>query len=166
MMITAAELIKHFEMQKHPEGGYFKEVYRSTEVLPQHALPPRYTGERCFSTSIYFLLAGGTLSRLHRLASDEVWHFYLGQPLELLQISPDGQGTKINLGKDIACGQKLQHVVPAGYWFGARPMEGAEFSFVGCTVAPGFDFADFELANAEALSESFPLLKEEIRQFC
>jgi uncharacterized protein len=166
MTITAVNLIKQFDMQKHPEGGYFTEVYRSTEIIPQHALPSRYAGKRCFSTSIYFLLAGGTISHLHRLSSDEVWHFYLGQPLELLQVSPEGQGTKIYLGKDIASGQKLQHVVPSGYWFGARPVEGSEFSFVGCTVAPGFDFADFELANAEVLSEAFPMLKQEIHQFC
>jgi predicted cupin superfamily sugar epimerase len=165
-MITSAELINNFEMLKHPEGGYFKEVYRSTEIIPQHALPSRYAGERCFSTSIYFLLPGGAISRLHRLASDEVWHFYLGQPLELLQISPEGQGAKIYLGKDIVSGQKLQHVVPAGCWFGARPVEGSEFCFVGCTVAPGFDYADFELAHAEVLSGMFPMLKEEIRQFC
>ena len=165
-MITAAELIKIFEMQKHPEGGYFREIYRSTEIVPQQALPSRYAGARCFSTSIYFLLAGGTISRLHRLASDEIWHFYLGQPLELLQISPEGQGAKIYLGKDITSGQKLQHAVPAGYWFGARPVEGSEFSFVGCTVAPGFDYADFELANPEVLSRAFPALKKEIYQFC
>jgi uncharacterized protein len=165
-MITAAYLIKQFEMQKHPEGGYFREVYRSTGVISQQALPSYYVGERCFSTSIYFLLADGEISHLHRLASDEVWHFYLGQPLELLQISPDGQSTKIYLGKDIASGEKLQHVVPAGYWFGARLAEGSDFSLVGCTVAPGFDYTDFELANAEVLSRTFPMLKEEIKIWC
>jgi uncharacterized protein len=164
-MISAKNLIKIFDLKKHPEGGFFKESYRSSETISQQALPPRYKGGRCFSTSIYFLLPAGSVSRLHRIASDEVWHFYMGGPLELLQISPDGRMEKVILGQDIAAGQRLQHVVPAGCWFGARPAEDSAYSFVGCTVAPGFDFSDFELANPEALSRSFPDLEEEILLF-
>lgn len=165
-MISAEDLIKQFDMIKHPEGGYFRESYRSSQSIPQQALPSRYKGDRAYSTSIYFLLPPGAVSRMHRLCSDEIWHFYLGQPLELLQISPEGRMEKVLLGKDIASGEKLQHAVPAGYWFGARPLEDSGFSFVGCTVAPGFEYADFELADATALAHAFPSLSEEIRRYC
>jgi predicted cupin superfamily sugar epimerase len=165
-MISAEDVIRKFDLQRHPEGGYFKEAYRSSEIISREALPSRYNGDRSFSTSIYFLLPSGTVSRLHRIASDEVWHFYLGGPLELLQISPNGKMEKLMLGQDVAAGQKVQHVVPAGYWFGARPADGSAYSFVGCTVAPGFDFADFELADPRDLSRSFPLLRKEILLFC
>jgi uncharacterized protein len=164
-MISANTLIKIFDLKEHPEGGYFKESYRSSEIISRQALPPRYKGGRCFSTSIYFLLPVGSISRFHRIASDEVWHFYMGGPLELLQIPPDGKMEKVILGQDIAAGQKFQHVVPAGCWFGARPSMDSAYSFVGCTVAPGFDFADFELANPEDLSRRHPDLKEEILRF-
>jgi predicted cupin superfamily sugar epimerase len=165
-MISAEELIARFDLQKHPEGGYFKESYRSEEIISQEALPSRYKGDRSFSTSIYFLLPSGTVSRLHRIASDEVWHFYLGGPLELLQLSTDGKMEKVILGQDLVSGQKVQHAVPAGYWFGARPAAGSAYSFVGCTVAPGFDFGDFELANPDELCRSFPALKQDILLFC
>jgi uncharacterized protein len=165
-MISAEEVIKKFDMQKHPEGGYFKESYRSSEIISREALPARYKGDRSFSTSIYFLLPSGTVSRLHRLASDEVWHFYLGGPLELLQISTAGIMEKLILGQDLAAGERVQHMVPAGYWFGARPVEGSAYSFVGCTVAPGFDYADFELVDPENLARNFPALKCDILLFC
>ena len=158
-------LIRKFDLKEHPEGGYFIESYRSSEILSRSALPARYKGDRSFSTAIYFLLPSGAVSRLHRIASDEVWHFYLGGPLEILQIDPNGRMEKTILGQDVAAGQKLQHAVPAGCWFGARPAESSAFSFVGCTVAPGFDFADFELADAEDLIQRFPNLKEEISLF-
>lgn len=164
-IVSAEDLIKKFSLIKHPEGGYFRESYRSSErILPQ-ALPSRYTGARAYSTSIYFLLMRGTVSRLHRLCSDEVWHFYLGGRLELLQISPEGKMEKVFLGQNIASGEKLQHVVPAGYWVGARPSGDSGFSFTGCTVAPGFEYVDFELADAAALAKAFPSLAEEILRF-
>jgi uncharacterized protein len=165
MMISAKSLIRKFDLKKHPEGGYFAESYRSSEIISRQALPSRYKGDRSFSTAIYFLLPTGAVSRLHRIASDEIWHFYLGGPLELLQISPDGKLGKLILGPDVAEGQKIQHAVPAGFWFGARPAEGSPYSFVGCTVAPGFDFTDFELADAEVLLRTFPALREEILPF-
>ena len=164
-MVSAEDLIKQFGLIKHPEGGYFRESYRSLESIPQQALPSRYTGARAYSTTIYFLLIPGTVSRLHRLCSDEVWHFYLGERLELLQISPEGSMEKVSLGQNIASGQKLQHVVPAGYWFGARPSADSGYSFVGCTVAPGFEYVDFDLADAAALAKDFPSLAEEILRF-
>jgi hypothetical protein len=164
-MISVQGLIKTFDLREHPEGGYFRESYRSAGVIPAQALPSRYKGERNFSTAIYFLLPSGTVSRMHRIASDEVWHFYLGGPLELLQISPEGLMEMVLLGQDVEAGQKVQHTVPAGYWFGARAAEGSAYSFVGCTVAPGFDFADFELAGVEGMSDRFPTLAGQFRHF-
>jgi uncharacterized protein len=163
--ISAKTLIKEYGLKKHREGGYFKESYRSSGSIARKALPSRYRGDRSFSTAILYLIPAGTISRLHRILSDEIWHFYLGGPLELLQISPDGYAERVILGHEVAAGQKVQHLVPAGYWFGARPMKRSAYSFVGCTVAPGFDFSDFEVADPKALSQSFPALREEILVF-
>lgn len=152
----AKRLIAAFGLSPHPEGGAFRESYRSAEATPQAGLPPRFTGPRALSTAIYFLLPEGSRSRLHRIKSDEVWHFYLGGPLLLIEISPEGAVREVVLGRDYAAGQKLQHVVAAGAWFGSIPQPGAGFSFVGCTVAPGFDFADFELGESDVLHKAFP----------
>jgi predicted cupin superfamily sugar epimerase len=164
-MLSLENLIKKFDLKAHPEGGYFKEYYRSSETISQQALPVRFKGDRCFSTSIYFLLPYGSISRLHRIAADEIWHFYLGGPLELLQLFPEGKIEKIVLGQDVEAGQMLQHVVPAGCWFGATPVEGSTYSFVGCTVAPGFDFDDFEMADVDALGRQFPHLTADLLFF-
>jgi uncharacterized protein len=158
-VLDTAEIIKLFGMQPHPEGGYYKESYRSTEMIPQTVLPKAFSGDRCFSTAIYFLLPKGAKSRLHRIASDEIWHFYLGGPLTLTQLMPDGNLQSLTLGPDIMGGQQLQHVVPAGCWFGAQPQPGSRFSLVGCTLAPGFDFADFELGDPQALMADYPHAK-------
>ncbi|MBU2572470.1 MAG: cupin domain-containing protein [Elusimicrobia bacterium] len=146
--INAKDLIRVYKLEKHPEGGYFRESYRAAGKIAG-------TG-RNFSTAIYFLLPAGEKSWLHRLKSDEVWHFYLGGALELAQIFPDGRAGQVVLGRDALAGQKLQHAVPAGCWFGACPDRGAKFSFVGCTVAPGFEFPDFELGDRAALLKRFP----------
>ena len=145
-MTTPEELIARFRLEKHPEGGYYRENYRAAGG----------GGGRSFSTAVYFLLPAGHRSRLHRLKSDEVWHFYAGGPLTVAQFWPDGRTAETAFGSDLAAGQKFQHVVPAGCWFGAYPGPGTEYSFVGCTVAPGFDFADFELADRAALLREFP----------
>lgn len=145
---TAAELIEAYGLEPHPEGGYFKETYRSEQKISA------LQGERSCSTAIYFLLPRGAKSRLHRIKSDEIWHFHLGGPLTLMQICPSGRSRSVVMGPDVRKGQLLQHVVPAGYWFGAYP-EG-DYSFVGCTVAPGFDFADFQLGEREDLLSRFP----------
>lgn len=165
MTISAKDLIKSFGLRKHPEGGYFSECYRSTESISRRALPSRYKGPRSFSTSIYFLLPPGAVSQMHRIASDEIWHFYLGGALELVQLSPEGILDRVILGQKVMAGERVQHVVPAGYWFAARPHRKNSYSFVGCTVAPGFDFADFELAEPRDLFERYPGLKEELRPF-
>ena len=158
-------------MQPHPEGGYFAETYRSTETIPHAALPRRFGGDRAFGTAIYFLLESHHLSALHRISSDEIWHFYDGDTLEISVISPTGTLTLIRLGRNLDQGDVFQAVVPAGCWFGSKPIvdativegtvvEGtaqkAAFSLVGCTVAPGFDFADFEMADRATLLAEFP----------
>lgn len=160
--VTVEELVKIHHLQPHPEGGFFKETYRDEGTISKNALPPRFRGDRHFSTAICFLLPSGAKSRLHRIQSDEVWHFYLGDPLTIVQISPEGKVEKIAMGQNVKAGEKMQHVVPAGYWFGAYPNPKSRFAFVGCTVAPGFDFADFEMAKRGDLLKNYPHAREEI----
>jgi uncharacterized protein len=160
--ISLQELVALYDLQPHPEGGYFRETYRDKRVIESSALPPQFGGNRNISTAIYFLLPAGKKSHLHRIKSDEVWHFYLGGPLTLVEIAPHGEVTKIVLGHEITNGHVLQHVVPAGSWFGAYPNAGSHFSFVGCTVAPGFDFADFEMGRREDLMKQFSHAHETI----
>ena len=157
--IDAAELIELYGLRAHPEGGYFAETYRS----PGQAVFPGL-GARNFSTAIHFLLRAGDRSRLHRLKADELWHFHLGGPLAVAQIYPDGRVENTILGSDLRAGQRLQHAVPAGCWFGSYPCEGTEFSFVSCTVAPGFEFQDFELGSRGELLKRFPEAAELIKK--
>ena len=152
------------DLEPHPEDGYFRESYRSSELIPETALSGRYEGERSHSTAIYFLLSEGTKSGIHRLHSDELWHFYLGGPLRLVQIFPDGRVEEVVLGSDVEAGHRLQHAVPRECWFGAYPEPGSSFSLVGCTVAPGFDFADFEMGEREQLLAEFPHARQIIEQ--
>ncbi|GAB3039771.1 cupin domain-containing protein [Spirosoma pulveris] len=154
--MTAAYYVRTFHMQPHPEGGYFVETYRSAETIPESALPGRFGGARSFGTAIYFLLESHHVSALHRIASDEVWHFYAGGALEIFVITPTGELTVVRLGNNPEKGDVFQAVVPAGCWFGSAPAAGVDFSLVGCTVAPGFDFADFEMASREKLLAEFP----------
>lgn len=153
-MKVAEKWIRELDLEKHPEGGYFKEVYRSPEVIG--SLPGRYSGERVFSTSIYYLLEGDQFSAFHRIQSDEIWHFYEGCHLLIYIIDGKGHLEKVTLGRDITNGQKLQHVIERGQWFAARPSDRNSFSLVGCTVAPGFDFRDFELGESERLFKKYP----------
>lgn len=164
--VTVEELVKLYDLKPHPEGGFYNEYYRDKGVIPKGVLPGRFKGDRNYSANIYFLLPEGKKSNLHRIASDESWHFYLGGPLTLVQISPTGKVETILLGQDVRSGQKVAHVVPAGYWFGAYPAKGSRFSFVGCTVAPGFDFADFEMGDSATLLKfkEFPEAKEVIER--
>ena len=153
--LTADELIRIHDLRPHPEGGYFRETYRSEESIPGACLPPRYGGDRHYSTAIHYLLPSGATSRLHRLASDEIWHFYLGGPLTIVELRPDRSTEHVILGPDLHNGQRVQHVVKAGTWFGAYPNRGTEYCFVGCTVAPGFSFRDFQVARRRDLVEQF-----------
>ncbi|GAA4411521.1 hypothetical protein GCM10023187_37520 [Nibrella viscosa] len=155
-MFTAADWVTRLALQPHPEGGYFTETYRSTETIAQTALPPRFAGDRSVGTAIYFLLESRHYSTLHRIQADEIWHFYTGGPLEVFVIDPVGKLSVIRLGNNPDQGEVFQAVVPAGCWFGAKPAAGTEYALVGCTVAPGFDFADFELGQREILLRAYP----------
>lgn len=163
-MKSASYWVDKYRMQPHPEGGYFAETYRSTETISQAALPTRFSGDRSFSTAIYFLLENHHVSALHRIQADELWHFYAGGPLNVYVIHPDGRLETIRLGSDPDKGEVFQAVVPARCWFGSAPAAESAYSLVGCTVAPGFDFADFELADREQLLAEFPQHADVIRR--
>jgi predicted cupin superfamily sugar epimerase len=154
-----SELMQSLGMQAHPEGGAFVETYRSnTNVRNQDLF------ERPASTGIYFLLGTGEFSAFHRIKSDEMWHFYSGDPLMIFEISEDGQWKETIVGSNWREGQLFQYVVPAGAWFASQPLKGTfGYSLVGCTVAPGFDFADFELASCSRLIQEFPQHEKLIR---
>ncbi len=153
-------------MLPHPEGGWYKETYRSNETVASAALPARFAGERNFSTAIFFLLTGKTFSAFHRIKSDEVWHFYAGSCLNVYVINASGQLRIIKLGNNLEKGEEFQAVVEAGSWFASQPEQENTFSLVGCTVAPGFDFKDFELARCEELITLFPEHRSLIAKYC
>ncbi len=146
------------------EGGLYRETYRSPEYILAEALPARYDRARAFSTAIYYLVTCDQPSRLHRLASDEVYHFYLGDPVLMLQLLPNGSSRLITLGQDLQAGQVLQAVVPRGVWQGLIVQKQGGFALLGTTVAPGFEFADFELADREELVAAYPRRLELILQ--
>ena len=149
--MTADEVIRVLNLRPHPvEGGFFRETYRSAATLPGHR------GPRSVSTAIYYLLKPGHVSELHVLPGDEVFHFYLGEPVRMLQLRPDGSGKEVILGSDLAAGQSPQVVVPGGVWQGTHLIGESGFALLGCTVAPGFDFADFELAEGPELAARHP----------
>jgi predicted cupin superfamily sugar epimerase len=166
MEINAAAFVKKFELLPHPEGGYYKETYRSSELLAADALPARFAGVRAMATAIYFLLERNNFSAFHRIKSDECWHFYAGDCLHIQVLLPTGQYQLIKLGNNPMAGEKFQAIVPAGAWFASETAIEGSFSFVGCTVAPGFDFADFELAKAENLISIFPDHATLINRLC
>jgi predicted cupin superfamily sugar epimerase len=162
-MQNSAYWIEKLGLLHHPEGGWYREVYRSPQIIPAAALP-RHGGERVFSTSIYYLLESGQFSALHRLKSDELWFFHSGCPLEICSIAENGQCNINRLGSHADCGESLFAVVPAGNWFGAQPPEPASFSLVSCAVAPGFDFSDFEMGKRDELLARFPACREIIER--
>lgn len=145
--------IESLDLQPHPEGGFYRETWRAAQGI---VMPGRFGGPRPYGTAIYFLLPAGQMSALHRIRSDEMWHFYTGKPLILVMIHPDGRRQDILLGPDMERGQCFQAVVPAGVWFGARVLSPTGYALVGCTVSPGFDFGDFEMASYAQLSRQFP----------
>lgn len=141
----AARLIEILGMRPHPEGGYFHETYRHE----------RSAGDRSLCTAIYYMVTAQSPSRMHRVTSDEIWHFYAGDPLEMLQL--DGEASWIaDIGSDVAAGQRPQVLVRGGVWQGARVKPGGSWALVGATVSPGFDFADFQIGDREALIAQFP----------
>lgn len=157
-MATKQDLVDKYAMQPHPEGGFYVETFRSTSTV-QTELGPRSS-----STAIYFLMCHGSISRLHRITSDEVWHFYLGKPITVVELVDATGGFKTTtLGPNINSGEVVQYVVKRNTWFGSYPNLDEndsiedQFSFVGCTVSPGFEFSDFELASNAKLTADYPL---------
>jgi len=163
-MSSAQVWIEQLGLTPHPEGGFFREVYRSDGVIPESALPDGFSGDRNFATSIYFLLQDDEFSAFHRIRQDELWYFHDGASLTVHVINADGQYSELKLGRDIANGCLPQHVVKAGDWFAASVDDQAGFSLVGCMVAPGFEFADFEMPTAQSLISLFPQHAELIHQ--
>ncbi|WP_416898248.1 MAG: cupin domain-containing protein [Minwuia sp.] len=149
-------IIDTLGLQPHPEGGHFAEIWRADEGIAAADLPDRYGGDRSFGTAIYYLLGPHDVSAMHRITSDEIFHFYLGDPVEQLHLMPDGSHAVVEIGPDLAAGQRPQVIVPRGVWQGARVKPGGRFALMGTTVAPGFDFADFEMADAKNLSARWP----------
>lgn len=152
----AKVLIDALKLVPHPEGGYYRETYRSTGSIEGMS--------RNYSTAIYFMLTSESFSALHRIKADEVWHFYAGSPLYVHAIDPKGNYTRSAVGINMSNGEVPQLIVRAGDWFGASVAESDSFSLVGCTVAPGFDFRDFEMAKRDNLTQQFPQQADIIRQ--
>ena len=160
---TAQEVIDRLQLLPLPtEGGYFRETYRSPLRHLGHALPAEYGGERNASTAIYYLLTHDSFSAIHRVKSDEIFHFYAGDLVEMLRLWPDGDSAVDLIGNDLAAGHEPQIVVPAGVWQGCRLVPGGRWALMGCTVAPGFDFADFEAASRAELMHEYPARAEMI----
>lgn len=143
-------IVDLLDLAPHPEGGFYRETFRAP-------------GPRAASTAIYFLLPAGTFSAFHRIRSDEVWHHYDGDPLEL-HVVDGGRHERVVLGRDLASGERPQHVVPAGAWQAAIPL-GTRWTLCGCTVAPGFDFAEFELPGRDVLLAQLPGHEALVRRF-
>jgi len=155
-MLTAEQIRELLQMRPHPiEGGYFAETYRGAAVVPQSLLPG-YPGDRAISTAIYYLLTPDTFSAMHRVRGDEMFHFYLGDAVEMLQLKADGSGEVFLLGQDIAAGMRLQHTVPGGVWQGSRIRAGGKYALLGTTMAPGFEYEDYETGRRQELSAQFP----------
>ncbi len=173
MDMNAGYYIEQLNLSPHPEGGYYKETYRSKGKI-RTELMKGIVAERNFCTAIYFLLEKNNFSAFHRIKSDELWHFYAGDALEVVEITKQGELKITVLGPHLDKGQVFQYMVPAGNWFGSRLIhqsnseggvkKGGEFSLVGCTVSPGFDFLDFEMGNREELIEKYPAHEKIIKE--
>jgi uncharacterized protein len=162
--MTAEDVKKLLGLQPHPrEGGWYVRTYESAELIDGGAFADgRYAGARRTGTAIFYLLERETFSEMHRLRSDEVFHFYAGDAVEMLQLKEDGTGTMMVIGNDLLRGQRPQVVVERGVWQGARLMEGGRWALLGCTVSPGFEFEDYESGKRERLCAKWPEFVEEI----
>ena len=154
-MTPATRWIDTLRLRRHPEGGWYREVYRADETLAKAALPSRFTGDRSFSTAIYYLLQGPDISAFHHLRQDEVWHFLDGSGLTLHIIDAAGNYSTVTLGRRPDAGEQPMAVITAGWLFGAT-VEGSGYALLGCTVAPGFEFEDFEMPSRASLLERYP----------
>lgn len=156
MTNTINIIIQKLELLPHPEGGYYKQTYKSSGEIQLDSLGDEYPSKRSYSTCIYFLLTSDNFSAFHRIKQDEIWHFYDGSPILLHIIVESGTHTTHLIGRDIQNGEVPQFVVPGGVWFAAEVIDNNSYSLVGCTVAPGFDFEDFELKSKNELISIFP----------
>jgi uncharacterized protein len=166
-LLLAQRVIDALDLQPHPiEGGFFRETYRAGASIPAASLPPAYASgsDRSIGTAIYYLLSPDTFSELHRLPTEEVFHLYLGGPVRMLQLFPDGSGRELILGHDVFAGQQPQLVVPAGVWQGSCLEPGVEFALLGATMAPGFDYADYIAGRRTELLAQYPAHSERILQ--
>lgn len=164
--MNSKQYIRLLNLQPHPEGGFYRQTYRSNEFLAATTLPERFKGNRPFSTAIYYLLEQGDFSSFHKIKSDECWHFYSGSTLYIHVIENDGNYFYAKLGSLLQNGEVFQFIVPAGAWFAAEPAPETAFALAGCTVAPGFDFEDFEMGHRETLLKQFPQHNTIIDRLC
>jgi predicted cupin superfamily sugar epimerase len=162
-MKSADYWINHLSLSQHPEGGYYRETYRSTEVISDSVVPSRFGGDRNHSTTIYFLLPSDSRSLFHRIKSDEIWYYHAGSSLTIYVLGQDGVDEH-RLGPDVERGESLQAVIPANRWFGASVNEKNSYTLSSCSVSPGFDFRDFELAERSVLLRDFPNESEIIQR--
>ena len=162
--MTADDIKRILHLIPHPEGGSYIQSYKAANFISPEALDNVYDGPRAASTAIYYLLEPDTFSEMHRLRSDEIFHFYLGDPVEMLQLWPDGSSRVLQLGPNLAAGQEPQLIVPKNVWQGSRLIVGGRFALLGCTVAPGFEFADYESGERNVLIEQYPNRQELITQ--
>lgn len=164
--MNAEEIIAHYDMQPLPdEGGWYVETYRSEDTIAKEALPAGFPSKRNISTAILYLITADTCSKLHRVGSDEIFHFHLGDPVTMLNIFADGTFKEITLGTDIAAGHLQQYVVAKDSWQGAIVAEGGKFALMSCTVSPGFEFEDFELADRQNILKEYPRLQSKIEKY-
>jgi len=156
------QIIKSLNLIPHPEGGYFRETYRCEDIIPFYSSDNECIGSRNASTCIYFLLTSESFSAFHRIRQDEIWHFYDGSPLQLHLINSEGEHSLIKVGRGFERGEVPQVIVTTGSWFASEVVDEGSYSLIGCTVAPGFDFEDFELADRNTLLSDFPQHSEVI----
>ncbi len=152
--MSVDEIIRALDLKPHPEGGFFAETYRSAAGTGRPVRP--------LATAIYYLLTADSFSEMHRLPSDEIFHFYLGDAVEMLQLFPDGSGTRVRLGTNLAAGERPQVVVPAGVWQGSTLAPGGRFALLGTSMSPGFDYADYCAGQREELVRVYPRFREAI----
>jgi predicted cupin superfamily sugar epimerase len=160
---SADELIRLLDLKPLTiEGGFYRETYRAEQKIDV----PQYKGQRPLSTAIYYLLTPETFSQMHRLPGEEIFHFYLGDPVEMLQLSSEGNGQVIRMGHDLAAGMTVQHVVLGGLWQGGQLEAGGAFALMGTTMAPGFDYADYESGSRDELIAGWPKWRKMIQKLC
>lgn len=155
-MSRTEQIIESLQLVQHPEGGFYKEVYRSEEIIQKAHLPSRFNGDRSFCTSIYFLLTSDDISAFHRIKQDEIWHFYSGSPLTIHVIDEKGNYSHKTISNKLNQTEFPMATVKAGCYFGATVDEPDTYALVGCTVAPGFDFEDFQMPKRSTLLEKYP----------